>query len=58
MRARDMIEEVDVRKSGVEQKGWVVKVPGVVPKLNSTPGKTEWAGGHCRPFREVFFGYG
>ncbi|CAO3595218.1 unnamed protein product [Absidia cylindrospora] len=41
--ARGMIEEVTV---GTEQdgRGWKLKIPGMSPKLNQTPGSTEWAG--------------
>ncbi|KAI8987757.1 CoA-transferase family III domain-containing protein [Mycotypha africana] len=41
--ARGMIEEVRV---GTEREdgGWTVKVPGMSPILETTPGSTEWAG--------------
>ncbi|SAM07151.1 hypothetical protein [Absidia glauca] len=41
--ARGMIEQVIV---GSEQdgRGWKLKIPGMSPKLDRTPGSTEWAG--------------
>ncbi|CAO3672458.1 unnamed protein product [Umbelopsis ramanniana] len=43
VQARGMIEEVTV---GSEQdgRGWQVKIPAITPKLDTTPGSTEWAG--------------
>ncbi|KAI9285564.1 CAIB/BAIF family protein [Umbelopsis sp. AD052] len=43
IQARGMIEEVTV---GSEQdgRGWQVKIPAITPKLDTTPGSTEWAG--------------
>jgi crotonobetainyl-CoA:carnitine CoA-transferase CaiB-like acyl-CoA transferase len=43
IQARGMIEEVTVGRED-EGRGWQVKVPGMSPKLDTTPGSTEWAG--------------
>ncbi|KAJ2956643.1 hypothetical protein NQZ79_g7542 [Umbelopsis isabellina] len=43
IQARGMIEEVTVG-SKEDGRGWQVKVPAVTPKLDTTPGSTEWAG--------------
>lgn len=39
--ARGMIETIHV---GNKEGGWDLKVPGMSPKLDTTPGSTEWAG--------------
>ncbi|KAM3580585.1 hypothetical protein VKS41_007246 [Umbelopsis sp. WA50703] len=43
IQARGMIEEVTVG-SKEDGRGWQVKVPAMTPKLDTTPGSTEWAG--------------
>lgn len=43
IQARGMIEEVTVG-SKEDGRGWQVKIPAVTPKLDTTPGSTEWAG--------------
>ncbi|RUS16386.1 CoA-transferase family III domain-containing protein [Endogone sp. FLAS-F59071] len=42
IKARGMVEEVKVKKE--EGKEWSVKVPGMSPVLEETPGETKWAG--------------
>ena len=41
-RERGMFEEVEIE--GGEGGGGTLKVPAMVPKLESTPGRTKWAG--------------
>ncbi|KAL9545225.1 hypothetical protein MBANPS3_007253 [Mucor bainieri] len=41
--ARGMIEKITVGTKE-DGRGWELKVPGMSPVLNTTPGSTEWAG--------------
>lgn len=43
VQARGMIETVTVGSKD-DGRGWQVKIPAVTPKLDTTPGSTEWAG--------------
>jgi len=43
VQARGMIETVTVGNNE-DGRGWQVKIPAVTPKLDTTPGSTEWAG--------------
>ena len=47
--ARGLFEEVEVN-------GRTLKVPGMVPKLSATPGRTDWPGADVGAFNEEIFG--
>jgi crotonobetainyl-CoA:carnitine CoA-transferase CaiB-like acyl-CoA transferase len=47
--ARGLFEEVDVN-------GTTLKIPGMVPKLSRTPGRTDWAGPEVGAFNDEILG--
>ena len=47
--ARGLFEEV-------EYNGKKLKVPGMVPKLSETPGRTDWAGAEVGAFNDEILG--
>lgn len=48
-KARGLFEEVDVN-------GTSLKIPGMVPKLSRTPGRTDWAGPEVGAFNDEILG--
>jgi crotonobetainyl-CoA:carnitine CoA-transferase CaiB-like acyl-CoA transferase len=47
--ARDLFEEVSIN-------GKTLKIPGMVPKLSETPGRTDWAGPEVGAYNKEVLG--